>query len=285
MTASPAAPSSDHGWAADQLSALLDSELDVATAATVEAHLRECEECQREFAELRATKALLVSLPQVRAPRPYVLPVEAPPESPFNRWQRLFAGTWQLAGAAAMVLALVWTVQLASVIRPGMAPEAALVVPEVQQEAEIAVAAPAEAPVAAMAEPATQSLPKAPPAPAAAGAAAVEQVVEGEKQVARAVTAPVQAPVAEPGARKVQGAPPQPSLAAAAPASDRQALAEPVADSAAPPVPEAAAVRPAAPESQAPNRPSWPNPLWLIAAVASAALAVAAYVVDRRTRR
>lgn len=67
----------EHNWERqrEQLSALLDNQLDAQERAALEAHLRDCAECQAELASLRQTRALLRALPQPALPRNFTLPL------------------------------------------------------------------------------------------------------------------------------------------------------------------------------------------------------------------
>jgi len=58
----------------EQLSAFLDKQLSSQEQAIVDAHLRDCQQCQQALAELRQTVALLHALPQVEVPRSFTLP-------------------------------------------------------------------------------------------------------------------------------------------------------------------------------------------------------------------
>ena len=67
----------EHNWEQqrEQLSALLDNQLDAQERGALEAHLRDCAECQAELASLRQTRALLRALPQPALPRNFTLPL------------------------------------------------------------------------------------------------------------------------------------------------------------------------------------------------------------------
>ena len=111
-------PAAGHDWAAELLSALLDGELDEKTAAAVTAHVQECAECSRDWAELRATKLLLAALPAARAPRSYAVLADdsgEPGRAGATFWPRLLGLTWRLSGAVAVVIILIGTVQLAGI--------------------------------------------------------------------------------------------------------------------------------------------------------------------------
>jgi negative regulator of sigma E activity len=72
---------SQHDWERqrDQLSALLDNELDEQERAALTAHLPTCAECRAELESLRRTRALVRALPQPALPRSFALPLEAAP--------------------------------------------------------------------------------------------------------------------------------------------------------------------------------------------------------------
>ncbi|HEY7975335.1 MAG TPA: zf-HC2 domain-containing protein, partial [Ktedonobacterales bacterium] len=53
----------------ERLSAYLDGELTDSELAALETHLPTCEQCQRELAALRQTRALLRALPTPALPR------------------------------------------------------------------------------------------------------------------------------------------------------------------------------------------------------------------------
>ena len=53
----------DHGWAPDHMSELLDGELAPGARARMERHLRDCPECERLLAGLRAVVRGLGHLP------------------------------------------------------------------------------------------------------------------------------------------------------------------------------------------------------------------------------
>lgn len=69
----------------EQLSAYLDQELSSDEQAAVAAHLQTCEQCQRALAGLRQTVLLVRALPQVEAPRSFVLPEELAPAPVLHR--------------------------------------------------------------------------------------------------------------------------------------------------------------------------------------------------------
>lgn len=63
----------------EQLSAYLDQQLTPEEQATVDAHLRSCEQCRLALADLRATVALVRALPQEAVPRSFSLPLNVTP--------------------------------------------------------------------------------------------------------------------------------------------------------------------------------------------------------------
>ena len=118
MPVSRRRPPATTGWAAELLSALLDGELDETTAAAVRAHVEECAECSRDWAELQATKQLLAALPEPKAPRSYAILADdlgEPDRAGETFWPRLLGLTWRLSGALAVVIILIGTMQLAGI--------------------------------------------------------------------------------------------------------------------------------------------------------------------------
>lgn len=71
----------EHNWdqQREQLSALLDNELDEQERAELTAHLSTCAECRAELESLRRTSALVRALPEPALPRSFVLPLDATP--------------------------------------------------------------------------------------------------------------------------------------------------------------------------------------------------------------
>jgi anti-sigma factor RsiW len=65
---------SDEHLTIEQRSAFLDKQLSSQEQAIVDAHLRDCQQCQQALADLRQTVALLRTLPQVEVPRSFTLP-------------------------------------------------------------------------------------------------------------------------------------------------------------------------------------------------------------------
>ncbi|GCE05712.1 anti-sigma factor family protein [Dictyobacter aurantiacus] len=74
----------DRHLTTEELSALLDDQLSTGEPeeAIYRAHLRACEQCQSEFADLRQTVQLLRSLPAPKLPRSFVLPADISWEVP-----------------------------------------------------------------------------------------------------------------------------------------------------------------------------------------------------------
>jgi hypothetical protein len=65
---------SDKHLTTEQLSALLDEQLFGEERAACEAHLRGCQQCRSQLADLRQTVALLHALPEPELPRSFMLP-------------------------------------------------------------------------------------------------------------------------------------------------------------------------------------------------------------------
>lgn len=61
-----------------RLSAFIDGQLSAEEQVQSEEHLRTCEVCQQQLAELRQTIALLHALPQSKLPRSFTLPIADP---------------------------------------------------------------------------------------------------------------------------------------------------------------------------------------------------------------
>ncbi|HEU5200719.1 MAG TPA: zf-HC2 domain-containing protein [Ktedonobacterales bacterium] len=74
----------EHNWEQqrEQLSALLDNQLGKQERAALEAHVRDCAECQAELASLQQTRALLRALPQPALPRNFTLSLDVAVEEP-----------------------------------------------------------------------------------------------------------------------------------------------------------------------------------------------------------
>jgi len=96
----------------ERLSAYLDGELSPAEQAELAAHLRDCEQCQRELAALRQTRALLRALPTPALPRDFSLP-----EQPVIAARRRAAPVWarpaQAIGTIAAMIGLAFLIATA----------------------------------------------------------------------------------------------------------------------------------------------------------------------------
>lgn len=91
----------------DQLSAYLDNRLSAGDRARVEAHLRGCDQCRRDLAELGYTVNMVRALPVIRRPRSYTL--AETPAAP--HWA--LGWLYRLMGGATMAAALLFVVVLA----------------------------------------------------------------------------------------------------------------------------------------------------------------------------
>ena len=305
-------PAAGHDWAAELLSALLDGELDETTAAAVTAHVQECAECSRDWAELRATKQLLAALPAARAPRSYAILADdlaEPGRAGATFWPRLLGLTWRLSGALAVVIILIGTVQIAGISLGGEA------------ETQYIHAEPARPPgeLGATELPAAQqaAAPAAPAGPrgerAAAGAAGpagqtivvekerpvvvekevervvtvekpvvvekvVEKVVAVEKIVGKQVVAADAARAPAPTATRTATPTPSPTATATTPPTATPAIPTAV------PTPAPAAVT--APPQGEPAGPTFaPGVLWLIGGAVVVVVAGAARLGERWVRR
>lgn len=71
----------EHNWERqrEQLSALLDNELDEQEHAELAAHLPTCADCRAELESLQRARALLRALPQPALPRSFALSLQAAP--------------------------------------------------------------------------------------------------------------------------------------------------------------------------------------------------------------
>lgn len=114
-------PHHGHHASEDELSAYLDGELGPRQAKRLERHLRACASCQRELAELRATRLLLRRLPQRPLPRSFLLPASV---ANARRRQHVWnTGFVVLRGAAVAVsLALVVLLSGNALLRRGLLP-------------------------------------------------------------------------------------------------------------------------------------------------------------------
>lgn len=109
----------------DQLSAYIDSELDVSAAERLERHLAECGRCRREMEQLRATVAALQELPAVEPPRSFTLsPERVAPRPPMPVASPLAFGARIAAAGVAAALAVVLVVDLGDFGGDGVTDEA-----------------------------------------------------------------------------------------------------------------------------------------------------------------
>ncbi len=124
-----------HGrWRSD-LPAYIDGEIEASRAARLEAHLATCERCREELAYLRATKGLLLQLPQIQAPRSFAL-LYAPSSQPERTAPAWFGALRGATIAAIAGLAVLLAVDFVSVELSGMSGEeesASFQVPAAQQ--------------------------------------------------------------------------------------------------------------------------------------------------------
>lgn len=168
----------EHRFSQENLSAYIDNQLAPRERARVAHHLEACETCRRELAELRHTIALVSQSPRLHAPRSFALPQTMQPvQARQRRWEGLFAFARTAAVVASalmvvffagdMALTLGWApiaparstqmdalveatqvVERVTETEPLLALESAPAseepAPEVQAEAEQAVAAVAE---------------------------------------------------------------------------------------------------------------------------------------------
>ena len=303
-------PAAGHDWAAELLAALLDGELDETTAAAVTAHVQECAECSRDWAELRATKQLLAALPAARAPRSYAILADdlaEPGRAGATFWPRLLGLTWRLSGALAVVIILIGTMQLAGINLGGEAETQ-----YIQAEPQAAPARPAGE-LGATELPAAQqaAAPAAPAGPrgerAAAGAAGpagqtivvekerpvvvekvververpvekvVEKVVAVEKIVGKQVVAADAARAPAPTATRTATPTPSPTATATTPPT-----ATPAPTAVPTPAP---AARTAAPQREPAGPTFTPGVLWLIGGAVVVVVAGAAWLGERWVRR
>ena len=280
-------PAAGHDWAAELLAALLDGELDETTAAAVTAHVQECAECSRDWAELRATKQLLAALPAARAPRSYAILADdlaEPGRAGATFWPRLLGLTWRLSGALAVVIILIGTMQLAGINLGGEAETQ-----YIQAEPQAAPARPAGELGATELPTARQAAAPAGPRSerAAAGAAGpagqtivvekerpvvVEKVVAVEKIVGKQVVAADAARAPAPTATRT-----------ATPAPTATATAQPTATPTAVPAPAPAALT-AAPQREPAGPTFTPGVLWLIGGAVVVVVAGAAWLGERWVR-
>ena len=99
---------SEHEWAAQQLSAYLDSELSPSDRERVEAHLKECQTCTEELRTLRWTVSLAAQMPTLKAPRSFLITeaIAQPRRMPFSvAYVYLRSATVAVAALLSIVLA------------------------------------------------------------------------------------------------------------------------------------------------------------------------------------
>lgn len=99
---------SEHGWATQQLSAYLDSELSPSDRARVEAHLNECRTCLEDLTTLRWTVSLTAQMPMLKAPRSFLITeaIAQPRRAPFSlAYVYLRSATVAVAALLLIVLA------------------------------------------------------------------------------------------------------------------------------------------------------------------------------------
>jgi hypothetical protein len=141
----------------DQLSAYLDNRLSAGDRARVEAHLRGCEQCRRDLAELGYTVNMVRALPVMRRPRTYTL-AEVPVA---QHWA--LGWLYRLMGSATLAAALLLVVVLSADML-SLGGRAASPAPPMAMSAATAASATGNAADTARAAEA----PKAAPTPAAA---------------------------------------------------------------------------------------------------------------------
>jgi hypothetical protein len=96
----------------ERLSAYLDGEVSPAERAELDAHMRDCEPCQRELAALRQTRALLRTLPTPALPRDFSLP-EQPVVAARSRAAPAWARPAQAIGTIAAMIGLAFLIATA----------------------------------------------------------------------------------------------------------------------------------------------------------------------------
>lgn len=243
------------------LSAYLDEEVSPRERALVEAHLKECPQCQRELAGLRTTVGILRQMPPLRLPRSFTL-AEAPVQRPASRLATSDRAWIYLRGAtalAAMLLALVFTGELHQRRSLPAAAPATLRAPVVMKPAELPTEA-ATTPVPETREAVFAGIEVTPTREVEEVAELVEKAVEQEVTIEREVEKVVEREVAteweaeeaaEPEVAEealAQKAPPSPraemrpevqATTAATPVRERDALlaSPPVEEKGARPVP------------------------------------------------
>jgi anti-sigma factor RsiW len=94
----------EHSRCQDDLSAYVDGQLTPRERARVEQHLDKCEACRVDLQALRHTVALMQSVPTVKPPRSFLIPVREGTRQRGVRRQRLAYVYLQAATAVATVL-------------------------------------------------------------------------------------------------------------------------------------------------------------------------------------
>ncbi len=208
----------------ERLSAYLDGEISDKEAARLEARLEREPELGRALQELRATKSLLRSLPEVRPARDFRLTPEMVGE---RRRAPAYPALRLAAVLATFAFVLVVGLDALGQLNAAMAPEAMRVMATAAPEAAFNEAAPAQAPAAEAPRVEAEAVPTAEPlggaaeraeAPLAPEARALEQAADqvlpagtpcpectpkvGEAGVLREATAP--APATAPQEPRVQ---------------------------------------------------------------------------------
>lgn len=97
----------------ERLSAYLDGELPATERAALDAHLRDCAQCQRELAALRQTRALLRALPAPAAPRDFRLPAQPAIATTGRRGPPAWARPMQALGTIAAMIGLAFLIATA----------------------------------------------------------------------------------------------------------------------------------------------------------------------------
>jgi len=128
---------SEHEWAAQQISAYLDSELSPSDRTRVEAHLKECQTCAEELHILRWTVSLAAQMPMLKAPRSFLITqaIAQPGRMPFSA-AYVYLRSATIAVAALLSVALASDFLLPYALSPRMpAPQIAVrrAVPPVEE--------------------------------------------------------------------------------------------------------------------------------------------------------
>lgn len=128
--------SSEHEWAAQQLSAYLDDELPPSDRARVEAHLNECSICVEELQTLRWTVNLTAQMPTLKAPRSFLITeaVAQPRRTPLG------TAYLYLRGATVAVAVLLLVVLASDFLLPHILPSQMPAPPAASPVAEKAIA-------------------------------------------------------------------------------------------------------------------------------------------------